>query len=141
MENNFVALAYGFTCDGVFKFGKHKGKSFVEVATELKEPDYFLWLYKKSNPSKIKEHEPVFGENGVNWFHEQNYQIIEKELIVKAINEWDKDIYRIVAFKKPSFRLDNDLRYFIDSNLERLKICPIKHHIPEGDWGDYGDSF
>jgi hypothetical protein len=44
MENNFIALANGFTCDGTFRFGKHKGKSFVEVATDLKEPDYFLWL-------------------------------------------------------------------------------------------------
>lgn len=44
MENNFLALVNGFTCDGTFRFGKHKGKSFIEVATDLKEPDYFLWL-------------------------------------------------------------------------------------------------
>lgn len=44
MENNFLALTNGFTCDGTFRFGKYKGKSFVEVATDLKEPDYFLWL-------------------------------------------------------------------------------------------------
>jgi hypothetical protein len=44
MENNFITLTSGFTCDGIFGFGKHKGKSFIEVATELKEPDYFLWI-------------------------------------------------------------------------------------------------
>jgi hypothetical protein len=81
MENNFIALANGFTCDGTFKFGKHKGKSFVEVATDLKEPDYFLWLRKnlkgkldkdlyefiESNLDKLKTLSKIVYEREGDW--------------------------------------------------------------------------
>jgi len=52
MENNFIALASGFTCDGVFNFGKHKGKSFIEVA-ESRDADYFMWLWSKKEKGGI----------------------------------------------------------------------------------------
>jgi hypothetical protein len=65
MENNFIALANGFTRDGTFKFGKHKNKSFVEVATNLKEPDYFLWL-RKNLKGKLDKELNEFIENNLD---------------------------------------------------------------------------
>ena len=88
MDNNFITLANGFTCDGTFRFGKHKGKSFVEVTTDLKEPDYFLWLRRNLEG-----------------------------------------------------KLDRDLSEFIEDNLSKLKSLPKIEYEPEGDWGDYFDSF
>ena len=52
MENNFIALASGFICDGTFRFGKHKGKSFVEVA-ESRDADYFMWLWSKKEKGEM----------------------------------------------------------------------------------------
>lgn len=65
MKNNFVALAHGFTCDGIFKFGKHKGKSYIEVATHLKEPNYFLWL-RENAKKKLDRDLAIFIEENLD---------------------------------------------------------------------------
>lgn len=44
MENSYIALCNSLIGDGVFRFGKHKGKTYSDVAIMEKEPDYFLWL-------------------------------------------------------------------------------------------------
>jgi hypothetical protein len=64
MDNDYITLASGFTCNGFFKFGKHKGKSFIEVATDLKEPDYFLWL-KENLKGKLDRELYIFIEDNL----------------------------------------------------------------------------
>jgi hypothetical protein len=78
MENNFIALANGFTCDGTFKFGKHKGKSFVEVATDLKEPDYFLWL-RKNLKGKLDKDLDEFIESNLDKLKTLSKIVYERE--------------------------------------------------------------
>lgn len=106
MENNFVALASGFTCDGVFRFGKHKGKSFVEVA-QSDDADYFMWLWEESQPK-----ETVTSDEA--WIKHMGYTIVE---VVEKHPHWTD--YKVR--KKPTFYLDKDLKEFITKNFDRLK--------------------
>jgi len=45
MENNFIG-------GGTFRFGKYKGKSFIDVALS-DEADYFIWLWERSEKGKL----------------------------------------------------------------------------------------
>ena len=108
MENNFISLVEGYHGDGVFKFGKHKGKSFVEVATS-DEVDYFMWLWQESNP-KYK----TTWAHDTSWAKHNGYKLIE--LLPKEEGKYQNAIF----LKEPKFHLDTDLKHFIQINFEKL---------------------
>lgn len=109
MENNFIALSEGFLGDGKFTFGKHRGKSFVEVATS-KDVDYFMWLWEKSKP----KYKTAWAHDTV-WAKKNGWEIVE--LLPKEKGKYQDAIF----VQKPTFQLNQDLEQFIKSNFDRLK--------------------
>jgi hypothetical protein len=109
MENNFVAFASGFYGDGIFRFGKHKGKTFVEVATS-DDADYFLWLLRESNP----QYKTTYAHDK-GWAKRNGFKL--HKLLPKEVDRFQEAVF----VKEARMKLSSDLAEFIERNLPRLK--------------------